>query len=412
MTIGTEINRWLVSGMKNTALYRDRLIHWDDKIVLDIAKGGGQGNRGNDDSYAPKPLYWIAPPTYNGNRLGSYGGYLEYSLRWDEEKKDKVLNSALPRLNTDPDLYLTGGGMTIAWCSANHRTDISNITIKVPLMENGFTSTATKAAISRKDLLSVLKDLQEIKIKASYPIAVSEIEISGLTLQDTDFEDQLKVDYTAQEGSDYAHLSRVEVCSCPPGHTGSSCESCLPGYYWEKKTTGSSRFQRCQKCKCHNHCENCDDDGYPFISKHIPTMAASSAGIREIEIGQSEVSRYNETMAIGVTDDYIEWLKDQDSFACNHHTTGSECQFCEPGFIGNPLDGTPEDCKPCPCPLENHNHAESCRFEPKEETDLSLPSEAFIDSDLMVLLSRAANDNPEVGKNNCKNIFRSNVNCQ
>ena len=129
------------------------------------------------------------------------------------------------------------------------------------------------------------------------------------------------------------------------------------------------------------------------------TMAASSAGIREIEIGQSEVSRYNETMAIGVTDDYIEWLKDQDSFACNHHTTGTECQYCEPGFIGNPLDGTPEDCKPCPCPLENHNHAESCRFEPKEETDLSLPSEAFIDSDLMVLLSRAANDNPEVRKN-------------
>ena len=38
MTIGTEINRWLVSGMKNTGLYRDRLIHWDDKIVLDIAK--------------------------------------------------------------------------------------------------------------------------------------------------------------------------------------------------------------------------------------------------------------------------------------------------------------------------------------------------------------------------------------
>ena len=214
MDMGTPTNRWLVSGMKETGLYRDQLIHWDGMILLDIAKGGGQGNRGNGDTYAPKPLYWIAPPSYNGNRLGSYGGYLEYSIRWDEEKKDKVLNSALPRLNTDPDLYLTGGGMTIAWSSANHRTDISNITLKVPLMENGFTSTATKAAISRKDLLSVLQDLQEIKIKASYPIAVSEIEISGLKLQDTDFDDQLKIDYTAEEGSDYAHLSRVEVCFC------------------------------------------------------------------------------------------------------------------------------------------------------------------------------------------------------
>ena len=120
-------------------------------------------------------------------------------------------------------------------------------------------------------------------------------------------------------------------------------------------------------------------------------MAASSAGIREIEIGQSEVSRYNESIPVGLTDDYIEWLKDQTAFTCNHHTTGSECQFCEPGYIGNPLDGTPEDCKPCPCPLENHNHALSCRFEPKDEAEYNVPSEAFIDSEFMVIIQKIFN---------------------
>lgn len=419
MDKGNDTNRWLVLGMNDHG-YTDQLIYEDDLIVLDVAKGGGQANHGQpnqDIAYAPKALYWIAPSSYHGNRLGSYGGYLEYTTSWDEEKKDKEYNNALPRLNTDPDLYLTGGGMTIVWSSQNHRTGISNITMKVPLMENGFTSSRTKASISRKDLLTVLKDLQEIKIKASYPIAVSEIQIQKLSLQDTNFEDRLDVAYNGtSRATDYAYLSRVEVCSCPTGHIGSSCERCKKGYYWEKTKTQEGRFQKCQKCKCNNHCDTCDDDGVPYVSRHNEVQAATSLGISTIEIVNPKVYNFTQWFPVETTRDYDNYIAEDQNrteYICLNHTAGSECQFCEAGYIGNPLDGTPDDCKVCPCPLENHNHAEKCTYAPKEESHFfeslklkdEVPEEPFSYNEfmsIMVILNTAASDNSEEFDVKCK----------
>ena len=51
---------------------------------------------------------------------------------------------------------------------------------------------------------------------------------------------------------------------------------------------------------------------------------------------------------------------------CTDHTQGVHCDTCSPGYYGDPTRGTPEDCKPCACPLteKSNNFATSCVLKP------------------------------------------------
>ena len=81
-----EISGWTVQGMAYNNYY-DFINEYNGFVVLDVAKGGGQADRTGAAGSSPKPLYWIAPKTYHGNRLGSYGGKLIYSIKANIKNK-------------------------------------------------------------------------------------------------------------------------------------------------------------------------------------------------------------------------------------------------------------------------------------------------------------------------------------
>ncbi|CAH8649223.1 unnamed protein product [Heterobilharzia americana] len=95
---------------------------------------------------------------------------------------------------------------------------------------------------------------------------------------------------------------RSEICTCPPQYIGRSCEYCSDGY--RRDPPGGLVTDRCILCTCNNHSMTCD-----------------------AETGQCD---------------------------CQHNTGGLFCDRCADGYYGDSFApvGSPEACKPCPCPPE------------------------------------------------------------
>ncbi|XP_049633449.1 laminin subunit alpha-5 [Suncus etruscus] len=110
-------------------------------------------------------------------------------------------------------------------------------------------------------------------------------------------------------------------CACQHNTCGGSCDRCCPGFHqhpWKPATTDSAN--ECQSCNCHGHAHDC------YYDPEVDRLHAS----QDLE----HVFRGG-----GVCID------------CQHHTTGINCERCQPGFYrdpNHPLD-SPHACRRCEC---------------------------------------------------------------
>uniref|UniRef100_A0AAR2J0D6 Basement membrane-specific heparan sulfate proteoglycan core protein n=1 Tax=Pygocentrus nattereri TaxID=42514 RepID=A0AAR2J0D6_PYGNA len=118
----------------------------------------------------------------------------------------------------------------------------------------------------------------------------------------------VSVEVASEDSSSDVQATAVEVCDCPHGYSGTSCEVCAEGY---RRVNGTVHQGVCELCQCHGHATHCDD----------------------------------------VTGQCLD---------CEHHTTGPRCDKCAPGYYGDATKGSTSDCQPCACPL----HAPSNNFSP------------------------------------------------
>ncbi|KAI8120669.1 Basement membrane-specific heparan sulfate proteoglycan core protein [Lucilia cuprina] len=188
-------------------------------------------------SYTPK--YWSLRGSVLGNQLYSYGGVLSYQLNVQ----------SYGHYEPGTDVILIGNGQKLLWSRPSSEQE--NVEYKIRLHEDENWQSLQRGVMqraSRLDFMNVLSNLEHILIRATPKIPTTRTAVSDVILEsavETPFPD-------AQPASE------VEVCTCPAGYSGTSCESCAPMYY--RDNNGD-----CTLCPCQDESTNScslDERGY------------------------------------------------------------------------------------------------------------------------------------------------------
>ncbi|XP_048452999.1 laminin subunit alpha-2-like [Rhincodon typus] len=248
----------------------------------------------------PRQYYWSAPSAYLGQKLTAYGGKLIFTISADStgplshSQKSQVI--------------LEGNGILISDGIEGIELDpLTEHTKMIVLRPENFVIHSTMSPVNRKDIMTVLANITRLLIRATYSYDQTAIyRLSSVILQ------------TANPNSlGQQTATSVEICHCPPEYSGTSCESCAPGY---RRVNGTLYGGICVQCTCYGHSNYCDD----------------------------------------ITGECLN---------CQHDTTGRFCDKCQPGFYGDPTQGTPNDCHPCSCPflISTNNFSPTCHLDSRGE---------------------------------------------
>lgn len=147
--------------------------------------------------------YWSLPDSFLGNQLNSYGGDLLFTVR----------NDASGEYVHDQDVILNGNGLSLFWI----RKNVNELTTTVRLVESEWQTidrTGPRVA-SKADLITVLSNLESFLIRATVKEGAREAHLSDVVL-----------DTAVEQTTGQEPVTNIEVCRCPEGYTGNSCEVC------------------------------------------------------------------------------------------------------------------------------------------------------------------------------------------
>ncbi|CAL1298852.1 unnamed protein product [Larinioides sclopetarius] len=193
-------------------------------------------------------------------------------------------------LYADADVEMTGNGISVFYVNIPTLNPQEIRTFEIELRETNWQRVDSRGPTSatREDFMKVLANVEALLIRASFHNRMHQTLLRDV-----------QMDTSVPQSTGQSLATEVEQCVCPPGYIGLSCEECAPGYIRDASGPG---LGRCTRCNCNGHSESCD--------------ATTGSCVR-----------------------------------CRHNTVGESCERCADGFYGDATRGTPEDCKPCPCPL-------------------------------------------------------------
>ncbi|XP_035271308.1 laminin subunit alpha-1 [Anguilla anguilla] len=342
ITVGEDLEPLRVVSQSNLTGTLDGVFLHDSDVLLDASLVLSSSLAG--------PYYWRLPAKFQGNKLLSYGGRLRYAVAFFA-----LDGSGL--VNFEPQVLIRGGHLRKLVIYLDMPTPENGVktTQEVPLIEHKwkYFNSVSDQAVSHSDFMSVLSSVEYVIVKASYGSGMQQSRISNVSL-DTAVE--------AEEGPAGAEQARfVEICECPSGYAGLSCQECAPGYHRKPLSELNPRgprplIQPCVPCQCNNHSLACDlDTGkcqgcqHNTVGDHCNLCAPGYYGKVEGSISDCSLCACPHGNKKSFSPSCV--LDGQDDYrcdACQPGYEGQHCERCSVGYYGNPMEPDGQ-CQPCRC---------------------------------------------------------------
>ncbi|XP_057713314.1 laminin subunit alpha-3-like isoform X2 [Corythoichthys intestinalis] len=279
-------------------------------------------------------LHWVAPASYHGDRVSSYGGFLTY-----QAKSFGIPSEGMILMDRTPDVLLTGKDMTLIHLAPQVQLPDKLYQGRVQLVERNWRHAGTNRPVSREQLMMVLASLSRLRIRALYFTQSQRLSLGQVGMEE------------ATDTGTGGPGNTVEVCSCPPQFAGDSCEKCAPGYF--RDGSSGPNLGRCVRCNCNGLADECEDwtgrclncqyntagDRCEYCKEGYYGIAAQ----RTCQVCPCPYSTASNNFAVACREIYGEF-----QCICRTGYTGDTCEKCAPGFYGDPLvpGGS---CRPCNC---------------------------------------------------------------
>ncbi|XP_034090494.1 laminin subunit alpha-3-like isoform X3 [Gymnodraco acuticeps] len=296
-------------------------------------------------------LHWVAPSSYLGDRVSSYGGFLTY-----QSKSFGIPSEGMTLMDRRPDVVLTGQDMTLIHMAQQVPLPDKPYQGRVQLLEGNWRHAVSSRPVSREELMTVLAALAGLRIRALYFTQTQRLSLGEVGLEG------------ATETGTGGPGNTVEDCSCPSEYTGDSCQKCAPGYYRE----GSGYFLgRCVRCECNGLADECEDKTGRCRNCQYNTAGDRCERCKEGYYGNAALRTCKMCLCPSSMNSFAIGCKEVFGgleCICRVGYSGDKCESCAPGFYGAPLT-LGGSCRPCFC---NGNNCDSrtgvCKntLEPKD----------------------------------------------
>ncbi|CAG7687954.1 unnamed protein product [Allacma fusca] len=287
--------------------------------------------------YLPEIYYWQLPYNFLGDKITSYGGNLNYTIRYIPAPGGH--NS----LNSAADVEISGNNVTLLYFSKIPVPANSREIMSVPLLEQYWQRQDGQLA-SRELLLMALANIDALLIKATYTTSTREAHLSDVIL-----------DYAVSHntGQDLAHT--VEQCACPQGYMGSSCQECAFGY---TRILRGLYLGHCVPCFCNGYsnecnpktgvCQNCRGNTTGDFCEQCDRgyMADPRTGGCILEIGPVPLRDANCTC--DARGSHRPGCPDGRNCLCKGNVEGRTCSLCRPSTFAL-QENNPQGCLQCYC---------------------------------------------------------------